>query len=350
MADYKELTEALALVEQLCTIEQIQSLLRAYKSSKDVRISAESKHALVDRNVRDALEANVIKLEDVFDLIRSSEENGNQHIFYYKPKSKRIANDLTYENVAERLWHSQREAVVSGFPAIQLKANDYRYSDFRVKPKRRDEKNPKDWVLKVYGHTLITRPTGKVEEREGNILWREYVKEELRIVLLARWNSPDLLELRVQRNVSRKLVESWHNKLWEMLNPALVRGQFDQWGLAKSMSRLVGEQEQNESIYTIPDAKIISKEGDVYAIFQTYSPEGSLFANTQTRESLKGYLKADGDLDDSTIIWHPKQNGIPEKDMRTQLGQNEPHEMVVPAHCSSEDLDYVTSQLRRFGK
>lgn len=349
MADYKELEEALALVKQLCTIEQIQSLLRTYKSSKDVRVSAENKDLLVDRNVREALESNVVKIGEVFDLIRSSEENGNQHIFYYKPKSKRIADDLTFDNVAERLWHGERKRILSEFPAIRLKPNDYRYSDFRVKPKRRDEKNPKDWVLKVYGHALITRSTGEVEKRGEYSFWREYVEEPLRIVLLARWNYPDLLELRIQRNESRKRVDSWHNKLWEMLNPALIRSQFNEWSLEKAMGKLIREQQSNNDLYTFRDASIIDQTG-VHATFQTESDEGNLFASLETRESIKRFLDAKSDCDDLTVTWLARTSGVPSKDMRTLLGANKPHGIVVLAHCSSGDLDYVTSQLRRFSK
>jgi hypothetical protein len=350
MSDYKELTEALALVKELCTIEQIQGLLRIYKSSKDVRITAENKDELVDRNVRAALEAKAIKIEEVFDLIRSSEENGNQHIFYYRPKFKRIGDDLTYDNVAERLWHAQRKTIISGFPAIRLKPNDFHYSDFSVKSKTREEKNPKDWVLKIYGHTLITRSTGETEKRGEHTFWREYVEEPLRIVLLARWNSPDLLELRVQRNESRKRVDGWHRKLWEMLNPALVRGQFDEWELSKPMSRLVREQQQNDSVYTFRDARVVDEEAGVQATFQTQSDGGNLFASIEARESVKNFLKAKSDLNGLTITWHPRSNGVPEKDLRMLLGANEPHELVVLAHCSSEDLDYVTNQLRRSSK
>lgn len=349
MSDYKELEEALGLVKALSTVEQIQKLLRLYKTSKDVRVSAENKDTLVDRNLREALEAGAVKVQEVFDLIRSSEENGNQHVFYYKPKTRRIAEGLTYEAIASQLWGAQWEKMVADFPAIRLKPNDYRYSDFRVKPKRLEEKNPKDWVLKVYGHNLVTRFTGKIEQRGQNTFWREYVEEPLRIVLVARWNYPDLLELRVQRNESRKRVEGWHNKLWEMLKPALVRSQFDEWELAKPMGRLIREQQRNNSIYTFRDASIVDQIG-VHATFQMETDQGNLFASIETREAIKGFLDADGNCNGLTITWHPRSNAIPEKDMRTLLGANDPHEMIALAHCSSEALDYVTNQLRSSSK
>jgi hypothetical protein len=89
MADYKELNDALSLVKSLCTTEQIQNLLRTRKGEENVRISAENKDKVVDRNLRQAVEAKAIDLKKVFDLIRSGEENGNQHIFYSAPRNCR---------------------------------------------------------------------------------------------------------------------------------------------------------------------------------------------------------------------------------------------------------------------
>lgn len=345
MGDYKELEDALSLVKNLCTTEQIQNLLRTRKDHKDVRISAETKDDLVDRNLRVAVEAEAIDLEAVFDLIRSSEENGNQHIFYYKPKSSSIANALTFESVARQLWKTDWKQIVESFPAIKLKPNDYQYSDFRPHPTKQN-----DWILKVYGHTVITRATGKIDTRSDGSFWKEYVDEPLRIILLARWNHPDLLEIRVQRNESRKRVFEWHNKVWEMLNPALVRAQFNLWELSKPMAQLSTKYAGNEKIYSFRDARVVDLMGNINVTFESFLDEGSLFASIATRDSIQGYLKANNELSGLTVTWFPQPNGKPQKAMRTLLAAKDSHEMVVLGHCPGEDLDYVTDQLRRFSK
>ena len=145
--NYKELEEALLLVENLCTTEQIQNLLRSRKDDKNVRVTAETKEELVNRNLKAAVESKAIEIKNVFDLIRSSEENGNQHIFYYKPKSRHIAEALTFESIAQQLWKMNWKETLESFPAIKLKPNNFQYSDFRLHSKR-----DKDWILKIYGH------------------------------------------------------------------------------------------------------------------------------------------------------------------------------------------------------
>lgn len=143
MATHKELDEALSLVEHLCTTEQAAALLRKHKGTKNIRITAENKEDLVRRNLRTAIESKAMDIEEVFDLIRSAEENGNQHIFYWRPTNSKLANTITLEHVAEQLWGSNFQKVLGAFPSIRLKPDDYKYSDLRAVSTRK----PKDWIL-----------------------------------------------------------------------------------------------------------------------------------------------------------------------------------------------------------
>lgn len=345
MSAYKELEDALSLVKDLCTAEQIQALLRTRKGQEGVRITAENKDVLVDRNLREALEARAIEVEQVFELIRSAEENGNQHIFYYKPKSKAIADAITFESIAERLWKRDWKETVEAFPAIKLRPNTYQYSDFR-----RHSTKPKDWILKIYGHMLLTRFTGKTEHR-GDYIWKEFVEEPLRIVLLARWNSTaGLLEIRVQRNESKMRVIEWHEKVWEMLKPALVKTQFDEWTLSKAMAQLITNQSENSRLYNFRDASVLDANAGVHVSFETVLDDGNLFTSIETRDSLNKYLEAKSECNGLTVTWVGQSSGTPVKELRTLLGARKPHELIVMAHCSDKDLDYVTDQLRRFNK
>ena len=76
MAETTELDEALKLVLEMCTVDQIKGVLRARKDDDAVRLTAENKTFLVERNLRDAVVGGAVKLAAVFDLIQNSEENG----------------------------------------------------------------------------------------------------------------------------------------------------------------------------------------------------------------------------------------------------------------------------------
>ena len=346
MATYKELDEALSLVENLCTTEQIADLLRKHKGTKSIRITAETKEDLVRRNLRTAVESKALDIKEVFDLIRSSEENGNQHIFYWRPTNSKLASALTIEHIASQLWGGNWEKVVGAFPSIRLKPDDYKYSDFRAVSTRK----PKDWTLKVYGQKTVVRATGKTKPEAPGVFWREFVEESLRIVLSARWNYPDLLEIRVQRNESRKRIEEWHEQVWKMLSPALVRSQFAQWPLSVPMKRIALEADKNSEIYEYRDAGVLDKGEDVAATFQSVSDQGNLFKSEQTRESIKSFLDAGGSLNGLAVKWKANPNSEPKEELRVLLNAKESNEMIVSGRCAAGDLDYVTDQLRAFSK
>lgn len=112
--------------------------------------------------------------------------------------------------------------------------------------------------------------------------------EALRIVLAARWNYLDLLEIRVQRNESRRRIEEWHKQVWLMLEPAVVRSQFAEWPLKAPMKRIALEAEKHSKIYEFRDAGVLDKGGDVFASFQTFSDQGNLFKSHQTLDAING--------------------------------------------------------------
>jgi hypothetical protein len=342
MSKNAELEETLTLVEKLCTTDQIKNLLRERKGDKDVRLTAESKEDLVQRNLRAAIGAKSIELDKVFDLIRLAEENGNQHIFYYSPRSKKIADALSFESVGRQLWGPNWEKQVEQFPTLRLKPNDYQYSDFRVLTKK-----PKDWILKVYGQALITSATGKMEKR-GNSVWREFVEEPLRIILLVRWNSPDLREIRVQRNESRRRIDDWLRQIWVMLQPALSQSNVDAWGIERAIARIILEHKINEKLYTFRDASIEDK--GVHASFQAYSDQGDLFASQRSIDAIESYIKAKADCRGLTVTWFANPNAVPQEEIKTLLGVKMANEVIFSSHCLPGDLDYVTEQLRRFSK
>lgn len=141
MAQHKDLDEVLSLVEKLCTGDQVRDLLRTKKGNESVRITGDDKEDLIRKNLRNALEANAIDIQKVYDLIRDAEENGNQHIFYYRATQK-LADVLVFEHVAKQLWRSSWQKAVAEFPSIRLKPDDYKISDFRLVSTLK----PKDWI------------------------------------------------------------------------------------------------------------------------------------------------------------------------------------------------------------
>lgn len=135
--------ELFRLVDRFCTFDQIKNLLRTAQGNENVRLSAPTKDALVQTNLRNALESHAISIDRVYDLVRDAEENGNQHIFYFEV-SKKLVQRVTLDAVGSTLWGSDWRAKKK-FPVFDLVESKFVYADFRL---WNPDKKPGDWVLK----------------------------------------------------------------------------------------------------------------------------------------------------------------------------------------------------------
>jgi len=170
------------LVDTLCTGSAVQDLLRDYKSlAKDqVRISADSKEDLVKKNLKKAVDAGVVPIGRVHALVRDSEENGNQHIFYFKPR-RSVSKDYTdSEAVGRALWGKGWQES-KGFPKFTRMPNGTVWGDFRDGA---EDKPPCHWVAKLYEKAISLEYLS--EEAIDGFLQKRYRRIESRVVLLAR--------------------------------------------------------------------------------------------------------------------------------------------------------------------
>lgn len=129
----------------VCTLPQIHRLLRdkadLYKRG-EIRIGS-GKEEMIS-NLRTAVSSRKIEISDVHSLIRDAEENGNQHIFFYRPKSGKLAKKYSDPDaMATTLFGTKWQ---SRFPAFQLKKDSFIWADFRP-----NGTGSKGWTGKLYG-------------------------------------------------------------------------------------------------------------------------------------------------------------------------------------------------------
>lgn len=334
----------LSLVDALCTIDQVKELLRLAKerNPKQVRITAETRKDLIQRNLRDALDSGGVGPDEVYDLIRDAEESGNQHIFYFRPRLKAVRDSMALETVGEGLW-GKGWADKKKFPTANTPENGYDYADFRSPALK-----PNHWILKVYGQLMYEHYTGK-DFKEDGMVYKEFEPEKLRVVLLARWNPPDLLEMRVQRDESRRRISAWLDKLWSMLGPSIKRSDFDPWNLKTARKRLIEEEDKYTGVYSFRDTRLLDPHS-TRASFEANPTSGYLFASIEAKEAIRGLLEAESECTHLSVTWLPGKDGTPSAELRTLLGDREPNEVVIPSHCKSGDVDYVTDKLRFFNR
>jgi hypothetical protein len=339
---HPELEQALELIEHSCTKEQISILLRRYRESDKVKVTSETKESLVMENLRAALESNAIPMHDAFDLIRDSEENGAQHIWLFRPKPG-LAKLFDADDVANRLWGSKWREAVAKFPSLELKPDSYVISDFR-----RLSSKPKDWFLKIYGHATIITATGNLDSRENGLFWKEYKSVPVRSVIVVRWNSPDMLEIRVQKDdASRRRVDRGLSTAWNFLRPAFLQEQFRPWALTKTLTTMVKEYPKHNKLYDFRDAKVLAAQGTMLQTYEPVSDQGSLLADKDITEELNRKLANGDQIKGLAVTWLAEKTSL-STILKVMVAAKADNEVYVPSKCSPKDLDHVTDQLRRF--
>lgn len=339
----QQFTEELAkLVSVWCSVEQIAQLLRGAKDRSDeVRVSAPKKEVLIDKNLRQAVESGAVPIDKVYDLVREAEENGSQHIFYYR-RSAEV--DLSMGEIGSQLWGA-KWAEKMEFPRIDLVENEFIFADFHA---WNAELKPNDWVIKIYGHEYVDRPTEKIEELGDNRFTREFYREARRIVIVIRWNNPGILEVRIPQTDSKKRVKRWLERAWLMINPALSHKAFSPWNLKKARRQMIGEQNKNGNIYRFSTTRVVDGDHNV-ASFEGYDPQVPLFDSQGVADSVKILLN-EGECTNLYATWLTGKNPYPSRELNTLIGHNEPNEIVISGYCSARDVDYVTDQLRHFNR
>ncbi|HEX3683413.1 MAG TPA: hypothetical protein VHU83_12830 [Bryobacteraceae bacterium] len=338
------LDDLLELVNEFCTMEQIKDLLRTGQDNKDVRLSAANKEELIYKNLRTALEVRAVSLDRLIEMVREAEENGHQRIYYHKV-APRIAETMTIEAVGPRLWGKNWKSKHQ-FPLFLSRSTDFTYADFRLLA---PNKKPLDWVLKVYGEYVYEKATGFVEKKPetGRIL-REFEVKSKRLVLLARWNSPDLLEIRVPEDSSTKRVASWAEMMWTMLGAAINRTLVAPWDLSAIRKRMIARGPKYKNLYRPRDARMRSKHSNVS--LETINPDGSLFDSEDDSQLVSQALSGQSECTYASIFWLAQKDGLPSEQIHTNIGQTSPNELIFTGQCGPREIDYVTDKLRFFGR
>ena len=335
--------ELFKLIDHFCTIDQIKTLLRSAEGNADVRLSAATKKDLIESNLADALNSHALPIERAYDLVRDAEENGNQHVFYYVV-SKKLASNVTFGAVGTKLFGAGWESRVK-FPSFRLAENKYLYSDFR---QWSPDKKPSDWLLKIYGQLQFERPTGVVQHESNRKILREFEIEDKRIVLVVRWNAPDLLEIRVPTDTSKKRVSGSLSMAWHMIEGVLREDQAVAWDLTSARGRMLKDGKKNASIYRARDTRV-RNDYNTYTI-EANNVSGTLFDSEDDVETLRRTLDKKGECTQLSILWLEQKDGRPSRDIRTIMGAARVNELIIPAHCGPPDAEYVTERLRQFSR
>lgn len=345
-----KLEDLYELILKHCNSEPVKNLLRKYKRDEDlskekrddVRISAENYRQIVLENLKTAVERKVIPINDVFGLLQEAEENGSQHIFFYRPKSNAARSSLTKpEAIADGLLGS---GWASKFPQLRLQPEGYRWSDFRLL-------QDGGWLAKMYGHSTKDEQTDEKSEGSGRdrVRWVKIETKDVRVVCVARWLADsELFELRVADTAPKELHEALKRQLRSVVD---VDKLCNPWELGPIRHRLFSESKQNSDLYECGNWSATDKESYVLSGGPHIQDSDEPVHVADVTRKLISQVAANKDLDKRKLVlhWKPTEANGNKRKFRTILGTTaNTHEMIVTAQATSKAIDDVVYQLLNF--
>jgi hypothetical protein len=333
--------------------DPLKALLAEYQQLYPGEITTSGNKPELVEQMRAACAIGRIPRDRIFELLREYEENGNQTVLYYSPKTAAAAQACENpEALAVRLFGTDWRHI---YPKLPRLTNGYQVVDFRVG--LRDK--PGDWILKVYTyqesnvrvHELDRSAVQGVSLRENEyvVVYERKITES---VCLLRWNDHPkhkLLELRVELSGRLARFEADVKALWTCLEPIFKRDDdFVPWELERALGQMLRECQSHPDLYQLGLAHLVdSGEGGVKYV--PYTEHDSIDATPIRLQTITQILDDGGRCSRLATIWLTEgSGGALEENLRTHAGPRRTNELVIAAQATARAVDYATDQLRYF--
>jgi hypothetical protein len=334
------------LLNEFATAEEIKvRLLKEPKErlKKDVHVSGTKAHLI--QQVKQLVAKKELKFDEVMNLIREGEENGDQHIFYFKAVGNAKAY-LRSGSFPEDLWGEDWGSM--NFPKIEVNTERLDWSDYR----RSLDGKPKDWIAKLYGEEVHETPYKK--DTKGKYIRHWFATEQVRMVCLLRWNDPDLLEVRISRTGStgKKTMMERLAKIWELVGGVITPNMVTAWDLRPIHRRMIADRETHKTLFR-PGSVALRDSKSGKAEFKPYTEDDELDDSAECSAAIDTILnESRTGCDAAAIRWLPQEKvTVFEEPFVTYQTGVFPNELVIRKKAvGSAAIDYVTNQLRRFGE
>jgi hypothetical protein len=330
------------LLQENSTVGQVAQYLKG----KGLHHSAGSWDELFDKRVSKALEEKGLAREDLVDLIRLSEEHGNQHVFLYKATDGRATSLIDKDKVESVLERMALSSLISR-PRILDQPSSPTIVDVRLE----SEGNRQALVAKVVESRIYQKFID--QKTDGDFLIRRYRELRIRAVNVFRLSSDGLLELRIYTHENSSDYNADVSKMWNLLSFLFSPGQFREFSLGKKKTDFWKNRTSLGKVLRYSDSTLRNTLGTVLTA-STGEIQLSLIDDPGASNGLDQFLKYKGGYCDASNLWWLRGGGkpgksefdmVPSKDVHALL-RGKVNEFVVPAKCSKQDYEYVLDQLR----
>jgi|GEM_PF-3864252 hypothetical protein len=326
--------------------ENIHGLLKKYKEDNREIIKLSGNKGDLIENLFEAVENNIIELHEIQNLIKDSEEFGDQYIYLFSIIDSKSANKY---NDGKQIGNAIIPASVSrNFPKIMKNPSNLEWVDFRF-PNRGLENS---WLVKLYD-----KKTREVKENEridasNGLRHVTYRKKEARLVYIAQWDGDEELSLKISRTSFDSYKSLWKSRkqLTDLLNKGVdLQRDFTKTDLSDTINNILINSETSRNIYILMSAKLTDSHNGSATISTYGEDELDLLSDVSRREAINAYLRGNGKARSLVVKFLAEgSDNVLTKDITVVLGRHDINEMIISSKISPQEYKYVRRKIEDF--
>lgn len=342
----EEKESLLEIIESQVLSSVIHSLLKEYKDDNKEEIRLSGNKTEMTENLLSAVEKKIIPLSQVYQVIRESEEYGDQYVFLFKCIDQQTKVECSDgEEVAKKIIPAGERAK---FPKLMKLPNSLEWVDFRA-PNRGVANS---WLVKLYDKKIREVKENEEISYTNGTRTVTYRKMESRLIYIAYWNGIDQLELKI----SRTSFDSYKNldRSIKQIRSLIAKGVsidkgFKLLDLTEVINNFLNKSLENKNIYTLLNTKLIDSQGGTATVNTYADEEFDLFSDQSRKDAIDVYLEKGGSAT-AVVITFLKEgsSNILSKDVNVILGRDTINQIIIPSNITPEEYNYVRRKIKDF--
>lgn len=334
-------TKSVKLVAKLLRETSSLAIVGDFLKGRGLHHSVPSWDEVLNKRLLPAIKSKHIVIQDLIELLRNVEEYGRQHVFLYRCSEQDAA--ILMEQVRVNSIMSECGLVdLIDKPKVLDQPQTPEISDIRWEPKTSEK--PNQFIIKI----IETRETSELisEDSKGDILTKKWRIKKDRAVNLFKLHADGLLELRITSQSNSRKYKQKVDQAWELVAEFLPNAYFGEISLLKIKDRLWRDRTLLQDTIKFSHVTLKNDAGNTI-IAGVGSSASNLHEDKGIIDSVQAFVENDAYCDSHNICF--KITGGCDQDKPREIHvllSGEVNEFAIPAHCSSQEYEYVINQIR----
>ncbi|WP_370981016.1 hypothetical protein [Agaribacterium sp. ZY112] len=312
MVETSKQTLLFNLIREAATLPEAREFL----AQNGLPRSASTWNTFFQERVVPALEGGNLKLSDLHQFLRETEEHGRQHVFLYKC-SPTTANDLvTTKHLTEALKTIGKEGLLES-PAILELPESPELVDARI-----DSRESKDFLVLKIAETRITRKEAETSSENGRVT-KIYDEVKTRATNIVRLSQNGLLELRIASHSTNDAYKAAHDHTLSIISDIINFDSFNEVSLSAIKNRItLADEGELDDILIESKSSIRNGQGNCLTA-ATGNPTATLKSDKNIKGAIDSFSTDDSYCEHSNF-WFIERDG--------ESTPNSPINVVISGH------------------